>query len=538
MKRHFLSCTVAPFALLCAIAQPAVADPGDAQIAAIVDEGLNRSEAMVMASQLMDGIGPRLTNSENHRKAEDWAAARLEGMGLKNVHRESFRFGLGWNLDGYSARMISPRPLALTALPVAWSPPTDGTVRGEVIVAPIRKREHLEAWKGKLAGKIVLLSMPGTSSEPTKPAFERLDGKAIGELDSYELPRFDPAGGEEWIKPFLFQRELSEFLKAEGAIAMARISYRDGKLVHGEGYFYRPGETLALPSFEIAAEDYRRLVRLAQAGKPPVVELALQARYDSKDLDADNLIADIPGSDPKAGYVMAGAHFDSWIAGDGAADNGAGSVVVMESARILSRLGVKPKRTIRFALWSGEEQGLLGSRAYIEKHLATRGLDPATHDMEAYMKWQKSFPIKPLADHGALKAYFNIDNGSGKIRGIHAENNVAAVPVLRKWLAPFDSLGAGTVVMSKTDGTDHVFMQAVGLPAYQFIQDPLDYGSRVHHSSIDTVDHLRGDDLRQAATVLAGLLLQAANSSQELPRLPLPTQPAATDPFKVADPDK
>lgn len=516
----------------------ALADASDAQISAIIDEGLNRSEAMTSASQLMDGIGPRLTNSDNFRRASDWAQGRFTAMGLQNVHREAFDFGLGWNLDSFSATMITPRRVAMTAIPVAWSPPTNGTLRAQVIVAPISKTEHFAQWKGKLAGKIVLVSMPGASTEPAKPAFQRYDDKAVGDLDHFDFPNFDPESSDRRLKRTAFPLELTRFLKEEGAVAMIRISYRDGKLVHGEGYNYRPGETMAVPAFEVAAEDYRRMVRLAKSGPAPEVELALAARYDDKQLKAENQFAEITGSDPKAGYVMAGAHFDSWIAGDGAADNGAGSIVVMEAARILARLGVKPRRTIRFALWSGEEQGLLGSRAYIESHLATRPVDPKLTGIAAYSAWSQAWPITPKAGFNDLKAYFNLDNGSGRIRGIYAENNISAVPMLRKWLAPFAGMDAEKVITGKTGGTDHVYLQAIGLPGYQFIQDPLDYGSQVHHSSIDTVDHLRGEDLRQAATIMATMLLQAADSDKDLPRQPIPAKPTPTDPFKVTNPDE
>lgn len=525
-------------ALISFTSAPVQADASDAEIARVIDEGLVRSEVMTTASALMDGIGPRLTNSENYRRAADWAIGKFGAMGLQNVHRESFEFGLGWNLDSHSARMITPRAINMTAIPVAWSPPTGGTLRGAVIVAPISKEAHFAQWKGKLAGKIVMVSLPGTSSEPTKPVFQRLEAKDIGDLDKYDLPNFDPAAADRRLKRSNFARDLTRFLKEEGALAMIKISYRDGMLVHGEGYNYRPGETLAVPAFEVAAEDYRRLARLAVVGPAPQVELNLAARFDDKQTRADNLFAEIQGSDPKAGYVMAGAHFDSWIAGDGAADNGAGSVVVMEAARILSRLGVKPRRTIRFALWAGEEQGLLGSRAYIEQHLASRPVDPKLTGLAAYAAWSQAWPITPKPGHGDLKAYFNLDNGSGKIRGIYAENNLAAQPMLKKWLAPFAAMGADKVVTSKTGGTDHVYLQQIGLPGYQFIQDPLDYSTRVHHSSLDTVDHLRGDDLRQAATIMAAMLLQAANSDRDLPRPPLPSKPAPSDPFKVVDPDE
>ncbi|MFM5885678.1 MAG: M20/M25/M40 family metallo-hydrolase [Novosphingobium sp.] len=540
-KSGFLA-AAALSALAAVSSAPVLADASDAQINAVIDEGLNRSEAMTTASALMDGIGPRLTNSENYRRAADWAVARFQSMGLQNVHREGFEFGLGWNVDSYRATMIAPRRVEMTVMPVAWSPPTGGTLRAPIIIAPVGNPGRFELWKqewkGKLAGKIVLTSLPGTTQEPSKPLFRRLDDKEIGEADKFDLPSFDPAAMDRRVKRVTYPLDLSRFLKDEGALAQVKISYRDGKLVHGEGYNYRPGETLALPAFELAAEDYRRLVRLAKTGPAPEIELSLAARYDNSTLQAQNLFGDIVGSDPKAGYVMAGGHFDSWIAGDGAADNGAGSAVVMEAARILSRLGVKPRRTIRFALWAGEEQGLLGSRAYIEQHLATRPVDPKLGGIAAYAAWANAWPITPKAGYSDLKAYFNLDNGGGKVRGIYAENNIAAEPMLKKWLAPFDGMGASRVVTSKTGGTDHVFMQAIGLPGYQFIQDPLDYDSRVHHSNLDTLDHMRGDDLRQAATIMAAMLLQAANSDKDLPRQPLPTRPVPTDPFKVTDPDE
>lgn len=538
MIRKALLGGVALAAMLVAGPAPLLADASEGQVAAVIDEGLNRSEAMVTASQLMDGIGPRLTNSQNYRRAADWATARMAALGLQNVHREGFDFGLGWNVESYRATMITPRRIDMTAIPVAWSPPTEGVIKAPVVIAPMSKAEHFAAWKGKLAGKVVMISLPGTSSEPTKPAFQRLDDKQIAEYDRYDLPSFDPGAADRRAKRTNFPLELSRFLKAEGAVAMVRISYRDGKLVHGEGYNFRPGDTLALPAFEVAAEDYRRLARLAATGPAPEVELQLVARFDDSTLQAENLFGEIPGSDPKAGYVMAGAHFDSWIAGDGAADNGAGSVVVLEAARILQRLGVKPRRTIRFALWAGEEQGLLGSRAYIERYLATRPVDPKLTGIAAYSAWSQAWPITPKPGYADLKAYFNLDNGGGKVRGIYAENNIAAEAMLKKWLTPFEGMGAGKVVTSKTGGTDHVYLQAIGLPGYQFIQDPLDYDSRVHHTSLDTLDHLRGDDLRQAATIMAAMLLQAANSDKDLPRMPLPTKPATTDPFKVRDPDE
>ncbi len=538
VSRHRFALLVAAGLLASAAPLPALAAPdGDsAAIARIIDEGMNRSEAMTTASALMDRIGPRLTNSENMRKAQTWAMDQFRKEGVANVHPEPFDFGLGWNLDSYSVSMVSPRYLPLTAIPVAWTPPTAGTLRGPVVVAPMAREEHFAEWKGKLAGKIVLVSLPGQTYEGKDPWFERLTDAKIAELDTYTMPVFDPDAAALQVRNRSFQGKLAAFLKAEGALALVKISYRDSKLIHGEGYNFQPGETLGVPAIELAQEDYRRLVRLAKTGPSPEVEISISARYDASNLRSNNLIAEIPGSDPKAGYVMAGAHFDSWIAGDGANDNGAGSVTVIEAARLIAKLGIKPKRTIRFALWTGEEQGLLGSRAYIEQHLATRPVDPALKGMDSYAAWRNAWPITPKGEYSQLKAYFNMDNGSGRFRGIYTEGNLGAGKLLGEWLAPFAMLGADKLVASKTGGTDHVFMQAIGLPAYQFIQDPLDYGSSVHHSNLDTLDHMRADDMRQAAVIMAGMLWEAANSEKELPRAVLPTQPAPTDPFKVRDP--
>jgi hypothetical protein len=505
--------------------------------ARIIDEGMNRSQIMLNAHELFDDIGPRLTNSTNMRRAQDWAVRKFQGYGLSNVHREAYDFGRGWDIVHSSVRLVSPRPIDLVAIPVAWSPPTKGTLRAPVVVAPMNRKEQFAAYHGKLAGKIVLTSLPGTSDEPSQPAFQRMDSADIAKRDQYAIPHFDPEAENGFIKRVEFAQNLDAFLASEGAVAQATMSGRDGKLVSGEGYQNQVGNSPKLPTVQIAAEDYRRIARMAKMGDNPVLELDVDTRYLDDDTHAYNIIADLPGTDPKAGYVMAGAHFDSWVAGDGAADNGAGSIVVMEAARILRQLGVRPRRTIRFALWTGEEQGLFGSLNYVNQHIARRPFQITENGIINYMKSRDSFPITPLPGYGDLKAYFNMDNGSGKLRGIYAEGNAAAEPLLKEWLAPFASMGAGSVIAAPTGGTDHEFFQAVAVPGFQFIQDQLDYGSRVHHSSIDTLDHLRADDLRQAAVVLAGVLLEAANSDKELPRPPLPSRPLPTDPFKYDYPD-
>lgn len=504
----------------------------------IIDQGLNHSEVMQTAQHLTDVIGGRMTNSPQMRQAEAWTAGKFREWGLTNVQKQGFAFGRGWWIAASTVRMVSPRPIMLTAIPVAWTPATSGTISAPIIVAPMKNDRDFATWRGKLSGKIVLISLPDDGDEPNEAPFQRLKGEDIEKLDTYKQPTNDAAGIDRMIRKATFSRRVEAFLKEEGAIAWARESYRDGKLLHGEGYDFGVGKTPALPGVEIAAEDYRRLARLAKTGAAPVLEINSDVRFDDSDVNAYNILADIPGADPKAGYVMAGAHLDSWVAGDGASDNAAGSAMIMEAARILKTLGIKPKRTIRFALWAGEEQGLFGSMAYVDQYLATRAPGPKEEEgqEDMYFRYKYRFPITPKPGYADLKAYFNIDNGSGKLRGIHAEGNVAAVPMLREWLTPFASMGAGAVVASPTGGTDHVYMQAIGVPGYQFIQDPLDYESRVHHSGVDTFDHLKAQDMRQGAVILAGMLLQAANSDKTLPRMPMPTQATPTNPYKYDDP--
>ena len=512
--------------------------PADPLIAnRIADEGFNHSEVAETAAYLADEIGGRMTNSPAMRRAEHWAQDKFKAWGLKNVRTEGFDFGRGWWIESSYVRMVAPRLLELRAIPIAWTPATPGAVSAAIIVAPMAADKDFAEWKGKLSGKIVLVTWPAPPKDDGDAPFQRYSEADIAKLDRYQQQPFDPEARKLRIERFRFRAHLDAFLAQEGALAAVSMSRTEGRLVHGEGYGYRVGSTPKVPAVELAAEDYRKLARLAKVGE---VKLQIDNRvhFEDGDHNAYDIFADIPGTDAKAGYVMAGAHLDSWVAGDGAADNGAGSVVVMEAARILAGLKMQPKRTIRFALWAGEEQGLLGSAAYIEKHLAHRPpLDPSLADLPpAFLS--DSYPVEILPGFAELAGYFNIDNGSGKIRGIYAEGNFGVVPIFREWLAPFASLGANLVVAEPTVGTDHVYMSQLGLPAFQFIQDPLDYGSRVHHTDLDTFDHLRPDDLRQASVVLASVLLTAANADKPLPRKPIPTQPVVADPFSYPDPAK
>ncbi len=504
----------------------------------IADAGFNHGEVVETAAYLADQIGGRMTNSPAMRTAEHWTQGKLKEWGLKNVHAEAFDFGRGWWIESAHVRLVAPRPLELRSIPVAWTPATSGPLVAPVIVAPLRTEKDFDTWKGKLAGKIVLVTWPEPLREATEAPFKRLTAAEVAKLDTYEEPVFDPEGKQKRIERTLFRSKVDHFLAEEGALAWASMSRSDGRLVHGEGYSYQVGATPKLPGVELGAEDYRRLARLAKVGEVRL-EIDSRVHYEDADHNGYNVFADVPGKDAKAGYVMAGAHLDSWVAGDGAADNGAGSAIVMEAARILASVAVQPKRTIRFALWAGEEQGLLGSAAFIEQHLAKRPKpsDPVVAALGPYFG-ADLFPVQPLSGYKELVGYFNVDNGSGKFRGIYAEGNFAVVPLFREWLAPFESMGAAAVVAEPTGSTDHELMSLIGVPAFQFIQDPLDYGSRVHHTDLDTFDHLRPEDLRQASVILASVLLDAANNETPLPGKPLPSQPRVTDPFHYPEPSK
>lgn len=531
--RLFLAASAAVSALV--LSSAALAAPVDPQtLNRIADAGFNHGEVVETIEHLTDQIGGRMTNSPAMRKAEAWTQEKYKLWGLKNVHKEGFEFGRGWWIESVSVRMTAPRTITLRAIPLAWTPATNGPVSGQVVVAPLHSEADFAKWRGKLKGKIVLTTAPTAPRDDLQAPFQRLTDADIAKLDTYRQPSFDPANAERARQRASFNAKLDAFLAEEGALARATMSRSDGGLLHGEGSGFRVGQTPKVPAVEIGAEDYRRLARLAKVGDV-TVEVDSKVHYDDSDTKAYNIIADIPGSDPKAGYVMAGAHLDSWVAGDGAADNGAGAAVVMEAARILASMNVHPKRTIRFALWAGEEQGLLGSYAYVNEHIAHRPTNAAGDKYGPYYAGD-TFPVTPLAGYSEMNGYFNLDNGSGKIRGIFTEGNFAVVPVFKAWLEPFASLGASAVVAQPTGSTDHVFMVKLGLPAFQFIQDPLDYESRVHHTGLDTFDHLRTEDMRQAAVIMAAMLLDAAESDTPLPRNTLPTAPHQTDPFKFDDP--
>jgi hypothetical protein len=442
---------------------------------------------------------------------------------------EEYDFGRGWTFSRASVRMLKPRETQLSALPMAWTAPTEGAVRGAAMRVDIEEEKDFEQYKGKLAGKILLMTKPREAEEPRAEAdFRRYDDKGLDELESFEI-RDRPQGERfrrERVKRWKFRKALVDFLLAEKALATVELSSRDHGLIRvmGGGSFDEE-DPAGLPGLTMAAEHYNHLVRLVDDDQEVELEIDVAARFHDGPL-AHNTVAELPGTDKRGEVVMIGAHLDSWHGGTGATDNAAGSAVMMEAIRILKALGVKPRRTIRIALWSGEEQGLLGSTAYVREHFATRppSKDPEQLELPERMR-DTTWPLQLKPEHGNLAAYFNVDNGGGKIRGIYAEENSALRPIFAAWLAPLHDLDADTVTLRRTGGTDHQSFDRVGLPGFQFIQDPMDYTPRTHHTHVDTLDHIHKTDLMQAAVVVATFAYHAAMRPEPLPRKPLPQEP-------------
>lgn len=494
----------------------------------IMDEGLNRPEVMENVSYLSDVIGPRLTNSPGMREAARWSRDKFEEYGLKNAQLEPFEFGRGWTFDHVSVHMTAPRRKQLHALPVAWHPGTPGVIEGAVIHAVINDESAFEDYEGKLKGKVVLLSEPRKQDEPKDPVFVRFNNKQLAAQQHFEMPDRPERGGSDFEDSILLQKKLVDFLEREGAIAMVYRSRKEAALIAAEGDLFRADNSPALPAVTLASEDYDRLIRLLRRDKDSVkLSIDISAQYYDEDHKAQNVWAEIPGRGSRPEIVIAGAHLDSWFMGDGAVDNATGVAVVMEAARILAKIDVKPKRTIRFALWDAEEQGLQGSLHHVEKHFASKPeIDDEERRTLPKAVWlNEVWPVRPGRDFNRLSAYFNLDTGSGRIRGVWGETNPAVLPIFQKWFEPFHDMGAETVILNNTYGTDHQPFLAMGLPGFTFIQDPLDYESRLHHSQIDTVSHVYEKDLQQAAIIMASFLWHAATRDDPLPRNPIPTEP-------------
>lgn len=530
-RMHPVLAAVAVFALSLPLRAEEAVDL--VMVSRIREEGMRRSQVMETVRQLTDNLGPRVTGSPQLKEANEWTRRRLEEWGLANAHLEPYDFGRGWSFSRTSVHMTQPLAMPLHALPKGYTPGTDGPVRGPVVIATFATEEDFKPWKGNLAGKILLLDEPFDFAKSAEVLPREYSGEDLRELETYEIPAARDAGAiKRRLSGITFRRSLLSFLAAEKALATIETSTRPwGVLRVSRGGVYSSNEVNGVPSLVMAAEQYNRLHRMVSDGKKVELEVEVQARFHEEDRNAYNTVAEIPGTDRGGEVVMAGAHLDSWHAGTGATDDAAGCAIVMEAVRILNALKIKPKRTIRVALWSGEEEGLEGSVAYVADHFASWSgpTDPERRDALPAMYWKGEGALSVRPGHAKLSAYFNVDNGGGKIRGLYAEGNAAVKPVFDAWLAPFHDLGADTVTLRATGSTDHVSFVNVGLPGFQFVQDELDYETRTHHTNLDVYDHLDREDLIQASVVLASVLYHAAMRPERLPRLPLP-EPIAPKP--------
>ncbi|MBY0573649.1 MAG: M20/M25/M40 family metallo-hydrolase [Undibacterium sp.] len=503
----------------------------------IRDEGMNRSQVMQTLSTLTDEIGPRLTGSPGLRKAGEWTKAQLTEMGMQNAHTESFApFGKSWSIEKSSIRMLTPAKAELIAIPRAWTGSTDGIKRAKVVYAKFENEEDLAKWKGKLNGVVLLRTPPAPTKPQMKADASRYTEKELADIAAHDLidpkndepaPNRPPFNAAAAAKAGEFSKKLLPYFIEEKVLATVFASYsHDGTVfVQEGGSFKNDAPPYTFASVVMAAENYNRLYRLVNSKKEVELELDVQVNFSQEDpANSINVFADFPGSDKKEEVVMLGGHLDSWHGGTGATDNGAGVAVAMEAMRILKAVGFKPRRTIRIGLWGGEEQGLLGSKDFIKKYVAEFN-EPKKDAKINEKQDEKDTPalkLKPL--HNKISAYFNLDNGYGKIRGIYTENNLQVQPIFDAWLAPFRDLGATTSTMKNTDGTDHEAFEDVGVPGFQFIQDPMDYDSRTHHSNMDVFDKVQKGDMMQAAIIMASFVAHAANRDEMLPRKPLPKE--------------
>ena len=492
----------------------------------IKDEGFNHSQVMDLMSYLTDVYGPRLTNSPNVKQAADWTMGKMKEWQLANVHLEPWGpFGRGWSNERFSLQVISPQPFPLVAYAKAWTPGTTGVVTGEAAWAPIQKEEDVEKYRGKLKGKFVLTAQQPEIPLRTEAQFHRYTDAELVEESAEPVPT---ARAEDRFARFRAQRELNEkiqkFLVDEGVAVWLEPSPGDDGTVFVSGGGGRdPKDPPAPPRVAVANENYGRLVRMLEKKVPVTLQADIQNKFYDDDLNSFNIIGEIPASEKAKAdeIVMIGAHFDSWHSGTGATDNGAGSGVMLEAMRILKSTGVRLRRTVRLGLWTGEEQGLLGSRAYVKQHFAD--WEPEGTDREK---------IKVLPEQAKLDAYYNVDNGSGKIRGIYLQGNEAIAPLFAGWMEPFHNLGMNRLTIRNTGGTDHLSFDAVGLPGFQFIQDPLDYDTRTHHSNMDVYERIQEPDMKQMAVIVASFVYLTANRDEMVPRKPIPkTRAKRTSPF-------
>ncbi|MEO5890852.1 MAG: M20/M25/M40 family metallo-hydrolase [Ferruginibacter sp.] len=483
-------------------------------ISKIKRQGLGNSKVMDIAFHLTDVSGPRLTNSPGYFRAANWARGELEKWGLTNVTLEPWGdFGKSWELKKSYIALTAPYYRPLIGYPKTWTKGTGGLQHADVLLVKADDSTALEAYRGKMKNKVLLLYRTDTLKQTfTSDASRRTDAD-LEKMAGATAPPVDTADARRRREQQIRTRgagtvaaRLKDMATKEGALALLSMSPRgyDGTLFVQGGGAYGAGDPENILDMMIAMEDYMSMVRLANSGYPVTLDIDVQTEFSSKDLKGYNVIAEIKGTDLGNEIVMLGGHLDSWQGATGATDNAAGCAVMMEAIRILKESGLQPRRTIRIVLWSGEEQGLLGSRNYVKNHLA----DPATMDLKE--------------EHTRVSGYFNLDNGTGKIRGVYLQGNEQVRPIFTQWLEPFNSMGAKTITISNTGGTDHLSFDGVGIPGFQFIQDEIEYSTRTHHTNMDSYDHLVGADLMQAATIVAAFVYNTASRNEKLPRKELP----------------
>jgi hypothetical protein len=484
----------------------------------IKDEGLQRSQVMDTAWHLTEVHGPRLTNSPAMHAAADWTIKQLTGWGLSSVRKEPWGpFGRGWTNERFTANVVTPSPSPLLAFPRAWTPGTAGAAQADAMLVVIERDDDFARWEGKLAGKIVLAQNPPEVRAQFTPIGRRFTDQELVDLQTQTVtaPRAPPRGGGAAApaapagppQPTLAVRRM-RFFAREGVVAVLEpgTGRNDhGALVVGGASANRnASEPPVAAQVVVASEQYNRIARLLLRNMPVRIELDIRNRFIDDTLDSYNIIAEIPGTDLAHEVVIIGAHFDSWHAGTGATDNASGSAAMMEAMRILKASGLRMRRTVRLALWTGEEQGLLGSAAYVRQQFADRD----------------TMALKP--GHGQLSVYFNMDNGTGAIRGVYLQGNEAIRPVFQAWIEPFRNMGMTTLAIRNTASTDHMPFNDVGLPAFQFIQDPVEYGTYSHHTNMDVYDRLQAEDLMKNSVIIASFAYHAATREALLPRKPLP----------------
>ncbi len=523
----------------------------------IKKEGMGEnSQVMNTLSYLTNVIGGRLTNSPNMKRANEWTRDTMTKWGMQNARLEAWGpFGRGWSLKEFSAQVVSPQALPVIAYPKAWSPSTKGVITGEVVHLQIETDADFAKYQGKLKGAVVLVD----KIRPLKPDFDGIGRRWTDSqlLDMANAP--DPStienrrGGQNFsqdqIQRIIESRALAikslNFLLDEGAAVMIDNSSKgDGGTVfvsgssvggkvpttiqdlfggNGLSSYDKEAESKMIPQMTMATENYNQLVRMLELKQKITMKVNIQTQYHDEDLMGYNTIAEIPGTDPnlKDEIVMVGAHLDSWHASGGATDNGAGSAVAMEAARIIMAAGLKPRRTIRVGLWSGEEQGLNGSREYVKQHF---GEMQGGGGRFAALTGGGAGKLVKKADYEKFSAYYNMDNGTGKFRGVYLQGNSNVAPYFRAWLLPFNEMGASTLTINNTGGTDHLSFDAIGLPGFQFIQDPIEYSPLTHHSNQDNFDRIVADDMKQNATIMAAFAYQSAMMDEKLPRKQMAAQ--------------